>query len=270
MSRCRTILTSLAFLAGLSQAQSQTRPLEFEVASIKPSNPTARGSSIMTDRTGGLTATNVPLRNIITSAYGLRDFQLTGGPGWVGTDRYDIVAKPSRSENTPAAAPMDLPDDQRKISEDQWKERIRSLLTDRFGLVVHKETKEQQIYVLTVAKGGSKLKAVPTPGPGKNQGMRSDRGRSQGMAAPMWMLANTLSSNTGRPVVDKTGLTEKYDFTLEWTPDVAAAENPDSASSGSGPTIFTAVQEQLGLKLESTKGPVDIYVIDKVDRPSAN
>jgi uncharacterized protein (TIGR03435 family) len=155
------------------------------------------------------------------------------------------------------------------MRDDQWKERVRALLADRFGLVVHTETKEEPIYVLTVAKTGSKLKAV-TPTPGANQGVRGDRGRSQGMAAPVSMLANTLSNIVGRPVVDKTGLTEKYDYVLEWTPDVAAAESADSVPANSGPTIFTAVQEQLGLKLESSKGPVDTIVIDHVDRPSAN
>ena len=263
-------LLALILTAPKVFAQTPATSLHFEVASIKPADPDARGSSIMTDRLGGLSVTNVPLRNIITMAYGIRDFQLSGGPGWIGTDRYNIVAKPER---TPAAPPENpdertMTDDQRKTRDDQWKDRVRSLLSDRFGLVVHTETKEQPVYVLTVAKNGPKLKVATNPG--LEQGVRGGRGRSQGMAAPISMLVNTLSSATGRPVVDKTGLTEKYDYVLEWTPDLAAAESTDSAPSTSGPTIFTALQEQLGLRLESSKGPVVTIVIDRVDRPSAN
>jgi uncharacterized protein (TIGR03435 family) len=263
-------LLALILTAPKVFAQTPATSLHFEVASIKPADPDARGSSIMTDRLGGLSVTNVPLRNIITMAYGIRDFQLSGGPGWIGTDRYNIVAKPER---TPAAPPENpdertMTDDQRKTRDDQWKDRVRSLLADRFGLVVHTETKEQPVYVLTVAKNGPKLKVATNPG--LEQGVRGGRGRSQGMAAPISMLVNTLSSATGRPVVDKTGLTEKYDYVLEWTPDLAAAESTDSAPSSSGPTIFTALQEQLGLRLESSKGPVVTIVIDRVDRPSAN
>lgn len=223
----------------------------------------------MTDRVGGLRVTNVPLRNVITMAYGIRDFQLSGGPGWIGTDRYDITAKPERVESVGAAAdPMQMTDEQRKVRDEQWKTRVRKLLAERFGLVVHTETREAPIYLLTVAKTGSKLKEV-TPVPGANQGTSGGRGRSQGMAAPVVLLTNTLSNILGRTVVDKTGLTGKYDYLLEWSPDVAAADATDAAA-GSGPTIFTAVQEQLGLKLESSKGPVDTIVIDHVDRPSEN
>jgi len=259
-------IAGLVFFTGVAFAQSS----RFEVAAIKPSSPDAHGSSILTDKVGGLKAENVPLRAIITMAYGIRDFQLSGGPGWVGTDRYDIIAKPERVEST--AAPPDLAsmtDDQRKVRDDQWKSRVRTLLAERFGLVVHAETKEEQIYVLTVAKGGPKLTVVTKPG--DRQGISGNRGRSQGFAAPMSMMAMNLSNNVGRPVIDKTGLTEKYDWVLEWTPDMPATgtDAPQPVDTP-GPTIFTALQEQLGLKLESSKGPVDTYVIDKVDRPSEN
>lgn len=257
-------------LAVIASAQPPAKPLEFEVASIKPSDPATKGSSILTDRVGGLTVKNVPVKNLITMAYNIRDFQLSGGPGWIGTERYDIVAKPERNAEAPPDTDLSsMSDDQRKTRDEQWKERVRTLLATRFGLVIHKETKEQSVYVLSVAKGGSKLKVV-TPVPGTNQGMRGDRGRAQGMAAPISMLVNNLSSAVGRPVLDKTGLAERYDFVLQWTPDVAAAENPDAAPADSGPTIFTALQEQLGLRLETAKGPVDTIVIDQIERPSAN
>jgi bla regulator protein blaR1 len=259
------------FAAGVAWAQPAPKPLEFEVAAIKPADPDAHNSSIMTDKTGGLNVTNVPLRNLITMAYGIRDFQLSGGPGWVGTERYDIIAKPERVENaTEPAEFRDMMEDQRKVRDEQWKERVRALLSGRFGLVVHKETKEQPIYVLTVAKNGPKLIVVTTPG--DRQGMSAGRGANQGFAATMSMLATNLAGTLGRPVVDKTGLNEKYDWTLKWTPDVAATSGPDAPQpvDSPGPTIFTALQEQLGLKLESSKGPVENVVIDHVDHPSAN
>jgi bla regulator protein blaR1 len=259
-------ITGLIILAGVASAQSS----RFEVAAIKPSSPDVHGSSIMTDKVGGLNAENIPLRAMITMAYGIRDFQLSGGPGWVGTDHYDIIAKPERVESAaPPPADDPIPDDQGKARDDQWKSRVRTLLEERFGLVVHKETKEEQIYVLTVAKGGPKLTAVTKVG--DRQGISGGRGRTQGFAAPTSMLAMNLSNNVGRPVIDKTGLTEKYDWVLEWTPDMPATgtDAPQPVDSP-GPTIFTALQEQLGLKLESSKGPVETYVIDKVDRPSEN
>ncbi len=254
------------FTASFLQAQGA----KFEVASIKPSSPDAHGSSILTDKVGGLTVENAPVRALITSAYGIRDFQLAGGPGWVGTDRYDVMAKPDKAEN--AQEPPDIrsmTDDQRKVRDDIWKERMRNLLADRFGLVLHKETREEQIYVLTVGKGGPKLTVVTTPG--DRQGINGNRGRTQGFAAPMSMMAMNLSNVTGRPVVDRTGLTEKYDWVLEFDPNVSGAANQDSAAGDEQrPTIFTALQDQLGLKLESTKGPVDTYVIDNIDRPFEN
>jgi uncharacterized protein (TIGR03435 family) len=263
---------TLVLAAGVASAQPAAKPLQFEVAAIKPADPDAHGSSMMTDKVGGLNVTNMPLRALITFSYGIRDFQLSGGPGWVGTERFDIIAKPERADN--AAEPPDfktMTDEQRKVRDDQWSARVRALLADRFGLVVHKETKEQPVYVLTVAKNGPKLTVVTTPG--DRQGTSGGRGRSQGFAATMSMLANTLSNATGRPVIDKTGLTAKYDYILEWAPDGGTGSPGQDAPQpvdSPGPTIFTALQEQLGLKLESSKGPVENVVIDHVDHPSAN
>ena len=110
-------------------------------------------------------------------AYDIRNFQLSGGPGWIDTDRYDIVAKPERETTAEPPDPKDMTDDQRKTRDEKWKERVRALLADRFGLVVHKETKEGQLYLLTVAKGGPKLTVVTKPG--DRQGMSSNRGRNR-------------------------------------------------------------------------------------------
>jgi bla regulator protein blaR1 len=259
------------FIAGavLCIGVAFAQPAKFEAASIKPASPEAHGSSIMTDKAGGLTFQNGSVRALVTMAYGIRDFQLSGGPGWIGNDRYDIVAKPEKSQSaaTPADGPMS--DDERKVREDAWKERVRNLLAERFGLVVHPETKEQQVYALTVAKGGPKMTVMGKPGP--RQGITGNRGRSQGFAAPMSLMAMNLSNLVGRIVIDKTGLTEKYDWVLEYDPDISGSQ-PQDGQPGEAPrpTIFTALQDQLGLRLESTRGPVDTYVIDHIDRPSEN
>jgi uncharacterized protein (TIGR03435 family) len=258
-------------------AQQQPAPLRFEVASIKPTDPDAKGSQIRYMPGGGLNITNIPLRAMIGLAYDVRDFQISGGAGWVGTERFDITARAERA--AAADGPDDfakMTDDQRKTARDQMAERLRGLLAERFQLVIHKEIKEQPIYVLGLAKNGPKLKENTAPGP--RQGMSMNRGRLEGFAAPMAMLGQILSQNMGRPVVDKTGLTGKYDFILEWTPDLG----PDARAQGfgdgitapapaaGGPTIFTALQEQLGLRLESQKGPVENIVIDRAEKPSEN
>ncbi|HEV8416751.1 MAG TPA: TIGR03435 family protein [Bryobacteraceae bacterium] len=258
----RATLALLLIYPGFAQ-------LTFEVASIKPSNPDTQGGFIQFMPGGGLKMTNIPLRTMITFAYDVRDFQVSGGPGWIGTERLDLIARPDR---TTVDGPVDfanMNDGQRKTMRDQIAERLRALLADRFQLVVHKETKDQPIYALVVSKNGAKLQE--TKETGTQQRMMTNRGRSEGHAIPIAMLAQNLSGLMGRPVVDKTGLTGKYDFVLEWTPDLGAA-GPDGANSPapSGPTIFTALQEQLGLKLEAQKGPVENIVIDRAEKPSEN
>jgi uncharacterized protein (TIGR03435 family) len=249
--------------------------LTFEVASIKPSNPDGPGM-IRLMPGGGLTMTNIPLRAMITFAYDVRDFQVSGAPGWAGTERFDVTARAERSSAEGPDEPAKMTDAQRKTGRDQVAERLRALLADRFQLAVHRETKDQPIYALVVSKNGAKLKEVKEPGP--RQGMSMNRGRLEGFAAPMEMLGTVLSNAMGRPVVDKTGLPGKYDFVLEWTPDPGADARAQGFGDGitepapapGGPTIFTALQEQLGLKLESQKGPVENIVIDRVEKPSEN
>lgn len=155
--------TLFLFAATLAFTQTAAKPLAFEVASIKPSDPGAHGSSILTNRAGDLDTENIPLRALIAAAYGVRDFQLTGGPGWVGTERFDIKAKTARMEDAAESPdPRELSDQQRAVRDAQWKEKVLSLLADRFRLVVHKEMKEQQVYWLVIAKGGPKMKLVET------------------------------------------------------------------------------------------------------------
>jgi len=250
--------------------------LTFEVASIKPSDPDARGTSIQFMPGGGLKMMNIPLRAMITFAYDVRDFQVSGGPGWIGNERFDVMAKADRAAGDGPVDFAAMNDSQRKTMRDQITERLRALMADRFQLVVHKETKEQPIYALVVSKNGAKLQE--TKETGNQQNMMTNRGRSQGHAIQVGMLAQSLAGLTGRPVVDKTGLTGKYDFVLEWTPDPGADARAQGFGNGvtepapapGGPSIFTALQEQLGLRLESQKGPVETIVIDRAEKPSDN
>jgi len=268
--------------AGGLFAQSGAVPLTFEVASIKPSSPDARGTSLQLEPPNGLRTTNAPLRMLIAFAYNIRDFQLSGGPGWIGTDRYDIQAKGERSPGTEKVPddPRRMTDAQRAAMQEKMRERVRALLAERFHLVIHRETREGPVYALVVAKGGPKLKAVEES-PDAQVGLRGGRGQLTGFAAPTPMLASFLSNQLGRPVLDKTELKGKYDFKLEWAPDPSqggdkpgqlppGVDAPPPYTDPEGPSIFTALQEQLGLRLESQKGPVETIVIDRVEKPSEN
>lgn len=283
-----------------SQSASAAPVFEYEVASIKPSNPNAVGG-FMTIPGGGTlsdtyTAKNLPLMGIIREAYGIpmgaEDGRIVGAPGWLNSERYDIEAK---MDSSVVAALQKLSPDDRRAAHRQM---LQALLADRLKLVIHRETKEVQVYSLVVARGGSKLQeskpivadqnAPPAPAPGRGGrggrggpglGMMGRGGPLTGQQVPIAMLATVLTTILNRPVMDKTGLTGNYDFTLTWTPDDSQAQGPPGAPNGqpplpapdpNGPSIFTAIQDQLGLKLESGKGPVEIIVIDHVERPSGN
>ena len=272
-------------------ADAANETFNYEVASIKPGKPEKLGSdglmherAMLMNSPDGFTASGGTLQMLIRTAYGVRDNQISGGPGWISSEKYDVEAKMN-----PATA-----DKIKKLSEAE-KEPVRQhmlqmLLADRFKLTIHRETKELPIYSLVVAKGGSKLheakpgEVLKGPGgspapPGSHlitMGLAGGELTAQNVGAEQ--IANLLTQQMGRTVVDHTGLKGNYDFTLHWTPDqVAPASNgpggasPNSStSSESGPSISTAIQEQLGLKLESQKGPVEILVIDHVERASEN
>jgi uncharacterized protein (TIGR03435 family) len=270
-------------------AQTTGAPLpSFEVASIKPNKPDSSGQLRVGIgfEPGRFIATAVTLKQLIALAYNVRDMQVAGGPSWIDSERYDIDAK---EEDADVGALQKLPPDQRK---EQLRLRVQSLLAERFKLKLRHESKEFPVYDMVIAKSGpklqeSKLGDTGIKGPdgrpaGGAQMMRTGPGELTGQGLPMESLARLLSQQLGREVLDHTGLKGNYDFTLKWTPEQspsAMAIGPeggkpatDSAPppDSSGPSIFTAIQEQLGLKLESSKGPVDYLVIDHVERPSEN
>jgi len=237
----------------------------FDVATIKPSKPGTPGSSILVGRGGSnlFTTTNTTLKDLIVFAYGLHAKQISGGPAWIENEKYDVTGKPDH-EGLP------------NIS--QLQSMLQKLLTDRFQLTFHREKKDLSVYSITVAKAGLKLvKTENSPG-----NLPGFGGRGPGSIA---VRNSTMSDFAGflqsrildRPVVDQTGLTDRYDFQLKWTPDVNQSPQPGQPpppaaidAADAPPDLFAALQQQLGLKLESTKAPVEVAVIDKVEKPSEN
>jgi uncharacterized protein (TIGR03435 family) len=236
----------------------------FEVATIRPSDKSASSSSMHAIR-DGINAT-MSLRQFILRAYDLREFQIEGGPGWVNTSVYEVHAKISPPE--PEWQTLDAAG--QKAADQRRMQRLQSLLAERFHFKCHIVAKELPIYELTLAKGGTKLTPTTAP-PEKQHSMSSGgNGRKSNLVAIGIGTddgAKFLSSEVGRRVVNKTGLTGNYDITLTWMPAMASTADADAAS---GPTIFTALEEQLGLKLQPAKGPVPVLVIDSVEKPSEN
>ena len=224
----------------------------FEVASVKPADPAARrGIDFRISPGGLLRATNVTVVNLINQAYSLKHYQLSGGPGWLDSARFDIDAKAAGDP-----------------SREQMMAMLQSLLADRFQLKVHWESREQSIYALLAAKGGPKLQP-----PKKDDlpaavriGFSGSAGDKKtyvlwGHKASLAMIAANLGE-AERPVFDRTGIQGEFDFRLEFAADDSKPED--------GPSLFTAIQEQLGLRLESAKGPVQTLIVDHAGKPSVN
>jgi uncharacterized protein (TIGR03435 family) len=256
-----------------AQAASRT----FEVATVKPSdtkNPLPPSVNITPDR---FQATGLTFKELVKIAFNLNygaDEQVSGGPSWVSSARFDIDAK----EDAAIAAELaKLPEQQQG---DEVRRMLRTLFAERFHLQIHHETRSLPVYELVLAKSGPKLlpaAAQPgtqdgeTPAKPRNFIRFAGRGQLEANGANSSMLVTALSMQPevdGRLVLDKTGLNGSYDFTLKWTPDIGAASAAPAADSG--PSLFTALQEELGLRLASARAPVDRIVIDRVDLPSAN
>jgi uncharacterized protein (TIGR03435 family) len=269
-ARAVLIIFSLATAPlAISAQQTSTGGAAFEVATIKP----AVDSKYSNINFNGqhFSAKNMPLRAVLQVAYDLNfESQIVNAPGWVESVRFDIDAKEDEATARKQAA---LP---RDLAVEAYRPLIQALLADRFSLKVHHESREFPVLALVAAKGGAKLTpsndaAAAEPDNAKPassqswQGLHNKNGAIEGRSVTLGMLASALGwrpEAAGRMVVDQTGLTGKYDFTLTWA--------PEGMPNADGPSLFTALQEQLGLKLEPTKAPVDILVIDHVEMPSAN
>jgi bla regulator protein blaR1 len=231
----------------------------FDAASIKrsaPDNP--NGSTFEYLPGGSLRIKNSTLRGLIESAYDVRDFQVSGRPAWLDTDRFDIFARGEADGRTTSRA------DEMKAT----RLKLRTLLATRFAVTLHHEMRELQEYLLVPQKSGLKVSADPPLPEGlpERAGIQSNCGHMTATHATMANLAFTLSRRLRRPVVDRTGLTGSYSFQLDWPSDLVSCAD----AAADGPSIFTALQEQLGLRLESTKGPVETVVVDRAERPSEN
>ncbi len=228
------------------------------MASIKPSKPGTQGGGIK-PLPGGQTyvATGVPVRLMILLMYHLNDSQLSGSPGWLTTDLYDVDAK--------ADGPHTI---------DELHTMFQHLLEDLFKLQFHKETKTPPAYELVVDKSGPKVTENHSPEhidiPVQGRGFGNVKATHCSMSYFSWII----SQNLRKPVIDQTGLNGFYDFKLEWTPELPPGAAERAAQAGitiptaSRPDIFTAVREQLGLRLDSRKGPVEVMVIDHIEKPS--
>jgi uncharacterized protein (TIGR03435 family) len=282
----RRLLCTLSFLLTIpwNDAGAQTdQHLEFEVASIKPAAPDERGMYIRPGPGGGIRVTNMTLKELMVIAYRIQPFQISGGPPWLDSARYDVIAKPEK-----------------KPQQGEIQAMLQALLADRFQLTVRRETRELPVYALVLARKDGKLgtglveskegvctppdpnKPPPPLEPGKRPAlscgqMMMGRNHLSAVNIPAANMIPMLSRMLGRTIIDKTGLTAKYDITMDWAPDesqtmlLPPTEAPKPAASDTpGPSIFTALQEQLGLKLESQKGPVEIFVVERAEKPSEN
>ncbi len=240
MSRKLTLL----FLA----AALTMRPQSFELATVRPTPESRPPASIRSLPGGRLEAQNVTLRMLIKWAWGLDDDRLSGGPRWLDDLHYDVVAQ------APAGP----------IPRGAYYRMMQNLLRDRFHLTTHNETRDLTAYELVIDKSGAKVQTVDASGGFDSNPFRmTDRGRITGTKVTATMLAKVLSEQVKHPVEDATGFKDAFNFTLEWAPD----DDPSS----NRPSIFTAIREQLGFRLDAKKKPVDVLVIDSIDRiPTAN
>ena len=246
-------LIFVALIATHCHAQSTQSPPEFEVASVKPAIPGPHQGVWSNGPPDEVRMLNMNLGDLISFAYHLKSYQISV-TGWMESVNYDVVAK--------------VPSDAAKLP---WEEKFalmrlmtRTMLAERFKLALHKETKELPAYALVVGKNGSLIRELG-PNPGENVVVDWRRGHLSAKMMPMSQLVELLSNLIQRPVLDQTGIKGIFDVTLDWEPD---STNPPG--SDAKPPLNLALQEQLGLKLEARKAPIDVMVVDHAERASEN
>ena len=262
----------------------------YDVVSIKPNKSDSDWDTVRM-HANGFTATHINMLSLIQEAFGVKEHQISGAPSWLNSARYDVEAKMDSS----------VADELRKLNKDQRRlegqRMLQALLADRLKLTIHRESKELPVYALVIAKNGPKLQEAKPgdtylngikgvdgkSGPGRISVQNGVGGRTElkCQAVPVAELVELLSDQLHRTILDKTALTGKYDITLEWMPEEGSPmfrgteggqqeTNNTPSPEASAPSLFTAIQEQLGLKLEPQKAPVEILVIDHVEKPSEN
>lgn len=258
---------------GPSKADPAIKVPVFDVVSVKP-HKSDDNMMRMQNTPDGFRTTNFSLLSLIVSAYNVRQDMVSGGPSWIGTARFDVEAK---------VAGPDV-DTMKKLTPEQRRSMFQALLADRFQLKLHTETKTLPVYELVVARGGPKLQASapepppepdakPDAAPKARSMIRMSPGELTGERLPMSNIVAQLANVLHRTVIDKTGLTGRYELSLKWTPEeiaMKAGAGAGDTGAETGPDIFTAVQEQLGLRLVSAKGQVDTLVVDHAEMPAEN
>lgn len=255
---------SVLFVANVLGAQTLP-PIPvytYDVVSIHRSAPGQTNSQIGPGPQGGLRAQNTPVLALLTFAYDVREFQFVDAPPWVTSERFDVSFTPDRSEKLPEQGTARTEID---AFFGRQRQRLQAVLRDRFSLGLRAGTRTMAVYALTVVKSGNKLATGDSAVfPSLNASINAE-GHVTAKSASVKMLAGLLSSLLDRPVIDETGLDGIYDFKLDWTPDLDSGPQSDA-----GVSIFTALSEQLGLRLESKKAPAPVYVIEKIEKPSDN
>jgi uncharacterized protein (TIGR03435 family) len=252
MKRKLVVLLACVLICGAIASQDKpAENLSFQVATIKPSAPDTatltqiRGSRFVTEGTTFL--------DLFKYAYNIHPDEVVGGPGWLRTRKFDVTADPET---------------EKRPTSDQMKAMVQELLNRRFNLKMHRDQKTLPVYALlksdepiTLAKSTSPPTGIPVVG-------YDARGVLEVGNATMFNLATFLQRFVvDRPTIDQTGIQGHYDLTLRWTPDSLASAKADTAEATAPPDLFTAIKEQLGLKLKPTKAPVDVYVIDSANQP---
>jgi uncharacterized protein (TIGR03435 family) len=247
MLAVRVIASLAVCLSSMIHGQSAVGP-QFEVASVKLSTGNPSSSGINTGN-GRLTAINVTLKRCIMGAYGVGPNQIFGGPDWLDSDRFEITAKAEQP-----------------VGDSILMTMLQTLLSERFQLALHREKRSTEVYVLEVTKNGAKLEK------GDGGGAKTSNGRGDIVAANTTMdrFAEILSRQTDLPVVNHTELDGVFNLRLQWTLESARLAKPPDVAAVEGPSIFTAIQEQLGLRLHAQKVPVEVLIIDHAEKPSAN
>lgn len=254
----RPVMVCALFLAGVALGAQRTDPPAFEVVSVKRNVSGEQGSSSIVQPGGRYNATNMTLRMLMKTAYGVHDDQIAGGPGWINADRFDVAGKAAADRPTASF-------------RDEARLMLRSALADRFQLQFHRERREIPVYALTLARrDGSFGPQLRRSHPEECSGSATDRPCGSGFARAghlgaraldLSMLVSRLGTWTDRVLVDRTGLSGLFDWDLQWTPEDLTADASTNVA------LVTALREQLGLKLDARREPADVLVIDRVARP---
>ena len=261
-------LALLSLPAIAQQIPTVPNPPPYDVISIHPHNA-MDDNTMFNSRPGNFVATNGTLKQLISYAYGVREDLITGLPSWADTAHFDISAKVSDFN----------PDAFKNLTREQRESMLLPMLADRFHVKAHTEVKTLSVFNLVVTKDGPKFKRNPPPPIDPDNPKKGQEGRGNininnddltATAVPLSTLAEVLADQLSHTVIDKTGLTGDYDFRLKWTSEDQSNNTADNGTTDRPPDLFTALQEQLGLKLESTKGPVTTLVVDHAEQPTPN